>query len=180
MIVSQAAPPMLPPNSSASTSLVEHLHIFYHGRKATPVLPAPTWLQEKGKAVSNAAKGGLKARMPSLGVEVKVDIGDRVEIGLALIMLESMKTETVHRADGAGSIKETPWEGNDGMDLQMLTEVMDSSEVNEVTPNRSSLEPGLKFILDCERRTITMRRPDDSASWSVARALRGEAAQFQR
>ncbi|KAF8515660.1 hypothetical protein JB92DRAFT_3154657 [Gautieria morchelliformis] len=104
-IVSQAAPPMPPPNSSASTSIVEHLHIFYHGHKATPVLPAPTWLQEKGKAVLNAAKGVLKARMPSLGVEVKVDIGDRVEIGLAIVMLESMKTKTVLRADGAGSIK---------------------------------------------------------------------------
>ncbi|KAF8466775.1 hypothetical protein JB92DRAFT_3293550 [Gautieria morchelliformis] len=104
-IVSQAAPPMPPPNPSASTSIAEHLHIFYHGCKATPVLPAPTWLQEKGKAVSNAAKGGLKARIPSLGVEVKVDIGDRVEIGLAIVMLESMKTETVLRADGAGSIK---------------------------------------------------------------------------
>ncbi|KAF8521694.1 hypothetical protein JB92DRAFT_2827809 [Gautieria morchelliformis] len=104
-IVSQAAPPMPPPNSSASTSIAERLHIFYHGCKVTPVLPAPMWLQEKGKAVSNAAKGGLKARMPSLRVEAKVDIGDRVEIGLAIVMLESMKTETVLRADGAGSIK---------------------------------------------------------------------------
>ncbi|KAF8524501.1 hypothetical protein JB92DRAFT_2826992 [Gautieria morchelliformis] len=45
------------------------------------------------------------------------------------------------------SSTETPWEGNDGMDLQMLTEIMDSSKVDEVAPNRSSLEPGLKFIL---------------------------------
>ncbi|KAF8488129.1 carbamoyl-phosphate synthase L chain, ATP binding domain-containing protein [Gautieria morchelliformis] len=104
-IVSQPAPPMPPPNSSASTSIAERLHIFYHGRKTTLVLPAPTWLQEKGKAVSNAAKGGVRAPMPSLVVEVKVDIGDRVEIGQAIVILESMKTETVLRADGAGTIK---------------------------------------------------------------------------
>jgi 3-methylcrotonyl-CoA carboxylase alpha subunit len=103
-IVSQPSP-MPPPNSSASTSIAERLHIFYHGRKTTLVLPAPAWLQEKGKAVSNAGKRGVKAPMPSLIVEVKVDIGDKVETGQAIVILESMKTETVLRADGAGTVK---------------------------------------------------------------------------
>ena len=43
--------------------------------------------------------------MPSLVVEVKVDIGDKVEIGQAIVILESMKTETVLRAGGAGMVK---------------------------------------------------------------------------
>ena len=52
-----------------------------------------------------AGKGALKAPMPSLVVEVKVDVGDRVEKGQAVVVLESMKTETVLRAEVGGVIK---------------------------------------------------------------------------
>ncbi|KAJ7575184.1 biotin/lipoyl attachment domain-containing protein, partial [Mycena floridula] len=43
--------------------------------------------------------------MPSLVVEVKVKVGDRVEKGQAIIVLESMKTETVLRSDVASLVK---------------------------------------------------------------------------
>ena len=43
--------------------------------------------------------------MPSLVVDVRVKLGDRVEKGQAIIVLESMKTETVLRADVAGVVK---------------------------------------------------------------------------
>ena len=43
--------------------------------------------------------------MPSVVVEVKVKVGDRVEPGQAVVVLESMKTETVLRADSAGVVK---------------------------------------------------------------------------
>ena len=52
-----------------------------------------------------AGKGALKAPMPSLVVEVKVSVGDRVEKGQAVVVLESMKTETVLRAEVDGVIK---------------------------------------------------------------------------
>lgn len=52
-----------------------------------------------------ATKGALKAPMPSLVVDVRVKLGDRVEKGQAIIVLESMKTETVLRADAAGVVK---------------------------------------------------------------------------
>ena len=52
-----------------------------------------------------AAKGALKAPMPSLIVEVRVKVGDRVEEGQAVVVLESMKTETVLRANVAGVVK---------------------------------------------------------------------------
>lgn len=42
--------------------------------------------------------------MPSLVVEVKVSIGDRVEKGQPVVVLESMKTETVLRAEVAGVV----------------------------------------------------------------------------
>lgn len=43
--------------------------------------------------------------MPSLIVEVKVKLGDRVEKGQAVVILESMKTETVLRAEAAGVVQ---------------------------------------------------------------------------
>ena len=52
-----------------------------------------------------AGKGALKAPMPSLVVEVKVNVGDKVEKGQAVVVLESMKTETVLRAEVDGVIK---------------------------------------------------------------------------
>lgn len=43
--------------------------------------------------------------MPSLVVEVRVKVGDRVAEGQAVVVLESMKTETVLRANVAGVVK---------------------------------------------------------------------------
>ena len=43
--------------------------------------------------------------MPSLIVEVKVKVGDKVEKGQAVVVLESMKTETVLRASVDGVVK---------------------------------------------------------------------------
>ncbi|KIJ45948.1 hypothetical protein M422DRAFT_74953 [Sphaerobolus stellatus SS14] len=103
-IVSQLPPPT-PPTGSVSNATAERLHIFHEGRKTTILIPAPKWLQEKGKDVLKAAKGGIRAPMPSLVVEVKVSPGDKVERGQAIVILESMKTETVLRADSAGVVK---------------------------------------------------------------------------
>lgn len=43
--------------------------------------------------------------MPSLVVEVKVKVGDKVEKGQVVVVLESMKTETVLRAGVDGVVK---------------------------------------------------------------------------
>lgn len=43
--------------------------------------------------------------MPSVVVEVKVSVGDKVEKGQAVVVLESMKTETVLRAEVDGIVK---------------------------------------------------------------------------
>jgi 3-methylcrotonyl-CoA carboxylase alpha subunit len=43
--------------------------------------------------------------MPSLVVEVRVAVGERVKKGQAVVVLESMKTETVLRAPGDGVVK---------------------------------------------------------------------------
>ncbi|KAF8485910.1 single hybrid motif-containing protein [Russula ochroleuca] len=43
--------------------------------------------------------------MPSLGVEVRVAVGERVEKGQVVVVLESMKTETVLCALVDGTVK---------------------------------------------------------------------------
>lgn len=84
---------------------MERLHVFSDGHKTTLVLPSPNWLLSLGGDLLKVTKGALKAPMPSLVVDVRVKLGDRVEKGQAIIVLESMKTETVLRADAAGVVK---------------------------------------------------------------------------
>ena len=102
-IVSQPPPPSLPATSSPNT--MERLHIFVDGQKFTLVLPTPKWLLSLGGDVLGASKGALRAPMPSLVVEVKVKVGDRVEKGQAVVVLESMKTEMVLRAEVDGIVE---------------------------------------------------------------------------
>jgi 3-methylcrotonyl-CoA carboxylase alpha subunit len=102
-IVSQPPPPAIP--ASLSPSTMERLHIFNGGQKTTLVLPSPKWLLSLGGDILNATKGALKAPMPSLVVEVHVAVGDRVKKGQAVVVLESMKTETVLRSESDGIVK---------------------------------------------------------------------------
>jgi 3-methylcrotonyl-CoA carboxylase alpha subunit len=83
---------------------MERLYVFNGGSKTTFILPSPKWLLSLGGGVSRA-KGALRAPMPSLVVEVRVKVGDRVDKGQVVVVLESMKTETVLRAEVAGVVK---------------------------------------------------------------------------
>ncbi|PFH46262.1 hypothetical protein AMATHDRAFT_70231 [Amanita thiersii Skay4041] len=106
-IVSQPPAPNVP-ISLESLNTMERLHVFSGGHRTTLVVPAANWLVSLGNDVLNAAAargGGLKAPMPSLVVEVKVKVGERVEKGQAVVVLESMKTETVLRANAPGVVK---------------------------------------------------------------------------
>ncbi|KAH8091051.1 carbamoyl-phosphate synthase L chain, ATP binding domain-containing protein [Cristinia sonorae] len=102
-IVSQQPPASLPASTAPNT--MERLHVFHAGHKTTLVLPSPKWLLSLGGDVLGAGKGALKAPMPSVVVEVKVSVGDKVEKGQAVVVLESMKTETVLRAEMDGVVK---------------------------------------------------------------------------
>ncbi|KAF7793593.1 hypothetical protein EIP86_004707 [Pleurotus ostreatoroseus] len=102
-IVSQRPPPAVPASTSPNT--MERLYVFHGGRKTTLIIPSPNWLISLGGDVMNAAKGALKAPMPSVVVEVRVSEGERVEKGQPVVILESMKTETVLRAPTAGVVK---------------------------------------------------------------------------
>lgn len=74
------------------------------GVKTTLAIPPPAYVLSLGKDVLSASKGALRAPMPSLIVEVKVSVGDRVEKGQPVVVLESMKTETVLRAEISGVV----------------------------------------------------------------------------
>ncbi|KAG2090567.1 carbamoyl-phosphate synthase L chain, ATP binding domain-containing protein [Suillus cothurnatus] len=102
-IVSQRPPPSHP--ASRATNTMERLHVFSaSGTKTTLAIPPPAYLLSLGQDVLASSKGALRAPMPSLVVEVKVSIGDRVEKGQPVVVLESMKTETVLRAEVAGVV----------------------------------------------------------------------------
>lgn len=103
-IVSQPPPLAMPASTSPNT--MERLHLFSaDGTKTTLTLPPPAWLLSLGGDVLAAHKGALRAPMPSLVVEVRVSPGQRVDKGQAVVVLESMKTETVLRAEVAGVVK---------------------------------------------------------------------------
>lgn len=103
-IVSQPPPRAVPASTSPNT--MERLHLFSAGgTKTTLTLPPPPWLLSLGGDVQVAHKGALRAPMPSLVVEMRVSPGQRVDKGQAVVVLESMKTETVLRAEVAGVVK---------------------------------------------------------------------------
>jgi 3-methylcrotonyl-CoA carboxylase alpha subunit len=90
---------------SPSPSTMERLHVFSQGAKTTLLLPSPMWMRSSGGKALATSKGILKAPMPSLVVDVPVRVGDMVEKGQTIVVLESMKTETVLRSDLAGVVK---------------------------------------------------------------------------
>jgi 3-methylcrotonyl-CoA carboxylase alpha subunit len=100
-VVLQRAPAGLP---ASSANAQDRVHVFHAGARTSLVLPAPAWLQKLGAGALHA-RGALRAPKPSLVVEVRVAPGERVEKGQAVVVLESMKTETVLRAGAAGVVK---------------------------------------------------------------------------
>ncbi|KAL5535926.1 hypothetical protein ACEPAF_4020 [Sanghuangporus sanghuang] len=100
-----------PPGANTPASLLagsERLHVFHNGHRSILQLPAPKWLQAIGQdtmAAAHKAGGSVHAPMPSLVVDVRVNVGDKIVKGQVLVVLESMKTETALRASASGVVK---------------------------------------------------------------------------
>ena len=94
------------PQPQSHGGVAERLHVFSGGHAATVLRCAPAWAKALSSADARlAGRGALRAPMPSLVVEVRVVVGERVEKGQAVVVLESMKTETVLRASADGIVK---------------------------------------------------------------------------
>ncbi|KAF8336845.1 carbamoyl-phosphate synthase L chain, ATP binding domain-containing protein [Cantharellus anzutake] len=102
-VVPQAAPnPQVPPSQSNS----ERLHVFHGGERITLVRPPPSWLSSLADDILGDARSkGITAPMPSVVVDIRVQVGEQVKKGQAVVILESMKTETVLRAEKDGKLK---------------------------------------------------------------------------
>lgn len=63
-------------------------------------------LDQLGMNIANTAKiNDLKAPMPGLIVDIKVQVGDTVKKGDTILILEAMKMENILKASGDGKIK---------------------------------------------------------------------------
>ena len=63
-------------------------------------------LDQLGMSTANTAKiNDLKAPMPGLIVDIKVQVGDTVKKGDTILILEAMKMENILKASGDGKIK---------------------------------------------------------------------------
>ena len=55
--------------------------------------------------VASQAMSNVKAPMPGLVLDIMVSVGDQIEKGDSLIILEAMKMENVIKAEGDGEVK---------------------------------------------------------------------------
>ncbi|EJU02634.1 hypothetical protein DACRYDRAFT_115666 [Dacryopinax primogenitus] len=97
-VVQQSPPPTVLPSSTVT----DRLHIFHQGSKTTLLIPPPNYLLQI--AAEALTSGGIRAPMPSLVVDVRVKEGEDVNKGQPVVVLESMKTEIVLRAEVDGKV----------------------------------------------------------------------------
>ena len=88
------------------------------------VVPAGQWSPDPGAAADD---GSLRAPLPGTVVALHVAVGDEVDPGRELLVLEAMKMQHVVRADRAGLVKSLPAAAGATVDvgavLVVLTEV---------------------------------------------------------
>jgi len=73
---------------------------------STAVGPGPAAAQAPGPAdIPLAGSGGVASPIAGTVLEVKVKVGDQVDKGQTLLVIEAMKMETAIAAPGAGKIK---------------------------------------------------------------------------
>ncbi|KAG9100949.1 hypothetical protein FS749_011457 [Ceratobasidium sp. UAMH 11750] len=95
-----------PPAGTGLNTAPERLHVFHGGAKTVLSISPPKWLLSLGNDLAKSVGGGsIRAPMPSVVVEVKVKVGDVVKKGDIVVVLESMKTETVLRASIGGAVE---------------------------------------------------------------------------
>jgi 3-methylcrotonyl-CoA carboxylase alpha subunit len=82
------------------------LYVFQHGKQHRLSLSQPAWLDKLSGP--SEAKSSVLAPMPCKVLRVEVKEGDRVVKDQALVVIESMKMETVIRSPKEGVVKRLP------------------------------------------------------------------------
>jgi acetyl/propionyl-CoA carboxylase alpha subunit len=82
-----------------------HVHLYDGMRIVELVHPMAVLLQKMGAGNSGRA-GSLAAPMPGKVVRVLVEVGDAVEKGAGLVVLEAMKMQNQLQAPGPGTVRE--------------------------------------------------------------------------
>jgi biotin carboxyl carrier protein len=84
------------------------LHVTVDGEAFLVRVEAPGRRARSGSVAAGTAGQRLRAPMPGKVVAVLVDVGQRVEPGAGLVVLEAMKMENEFRATAAGVVAEVP------------------------------------------------------------------------
>ncbi|KZT44280.1 hypothetical protein SISSUDRAFT_1038775 [Sistotremastrum suecicum HHB10207 ss-3] len=87
-----------------STLPIRHFYVFHGGKSTTLTEVLPEWATSRASGTSAVISGNLRAPMPSVIVDVRVKVGEKVTVGQAIVILESMKTETILRAQKEGVV----------------------------------------------------------------------------
>ncbi|KAI0230327.1 hypothetical protein L0F63_001216 [Massospora cicadina] len=99
-----AGPVVLSPNPRIPGQL--RLQLFNPEGQLTLVTPPPTHLNS---AAQPAGSGSIRAPMPCKIIQFMAQIGDKVEVGQPLMVLEAMKMEHVVKAPARGTVARIPF-----------------------------------------------------------------------
>ncbi|KAE8229781.1 hypothetical protein CF326_g5238 [Tilletia indica] len=124
----------------------ERLDVFVGGAQVELDVLPPDWVAEVlGQTGKAGSKGGVVAPMPSKVVEVRVKVGQAVEEGDVLVVLEAMKTEHVLRAPRAGVVAKLV-SASPGAMVAEGTELVVFEEEEEVEADKSGDASGTAAV----------------------------------
>ncbi|KAK0536653.1 hypothetical protein OC842_001921 [Tilletia horrida] len=142
----------IPPAGGAFPGGKERLDVFVGGAQVELDVLPPDWVAEVlGQTGAGDGQGSVTAPMPSKVVEVRVKVGQAVEEGDVLVVLEAMKTEHVLRAPRAGVVAKlaSASPGSmvaEGTELVVFEDEAASAEPTAATPavgQRAEAEAGV-------------------------------------
>ncbi|KAI1460174.1 carbamoyl-phosphate synthase L chain, ATP binding domain-containing protein [Annulohypoxylon moriforme] len=123
------------PHTRIETTVVQDpnndnkITIFQHGAKTELSLVSPTWY-EKALGLKEVT-ASVAAPMPCKVLKIEVKEGDRVTKGAPLVVIESMKMETVIRSPQDGVIKKLVHKEGDKCKAGTVLVVFEEEEVNQ-------------------------------------------------
>ncbi|KAI2472235.1 carbamoyl-phosphate synthase L chain, ATP binding domain-containing protein [Annulohypoxylon bovei var. microspora] len=123
------------PHTRIETTIVQDpnndnkITVFQHGTKTELALVSPTWY-EKALGLKEV-KASVAAPMPCKVLKIEVKEGDRVTKGAPLVVIESMKMETVIRSPQDGVIKKLAHKEGDKCKAGTVLVVFEEEEVTQ-------------------------------------------------